>query len=245
MAFVLAASTVVTTGAERVFWYWTTSPIAHLEVIAYYATSVVAFFWVLHRFAVDDVASLVLALPVFAYMTEGVLTPVLYSGGPFVPVFPLWFTAWHGLFATGAALFGVRWMLLSRRMGMLWSTMIALGVFWGLWSTTLWIPENAQDPELLAQHETLELLSATEFAFYAIGFSLLFALGHLVLDRTWQTSFDLPRWLRVVGVLWVAMFLISWSFAYLWAIPNVHQLHRTADLAHATAPSHERIPDDS
>ncbi len=93
VTFVLAASAIVTTGAERVFWFWTTSPIAHLEVIAFYTTSVVALFWVLHRYGVHDLASLVLTLPIFAYMTEGVLTPVLYSGGPFVPIFPLWFTA--------------------------------------------------------------------------------------------------------------------------------------------------------
>ncbi len=110
-------------------------------------------------------------------------------------------------------------MLLAGRTRWLWWTSAGIGAFWGVWSTTLWIPENTEDPELLAENGTLHVLDGAEFALYAFGFSAILAVGHFALDRTWRTSFEVPRWLRVVGALWVGMFLVTWSLAYPSAIP--------------------------
>ena len=220
LAFVLVVSLIATVASERMFWFWSTGLDEHLFVSAFYGVATAVTLWAIDRYRVSTWWSLWLATPLFALVVEGVITPVTYSGGPFVPIFPAWFAFWHGVLAFGVLVVGVRHLLLARRTALVAGLAAALGIFWGAWSTTLWLPENVEDPELVAdQGEALQVLDPGDFALYAALFTAVVVVGHAALGRVWPTSFALSRpTLRVGGGL-VLFGAAMWTVAIPWALP--------------------------
>ncbi|MEL7156898.1 MAG: hypothetical protein AAFN30_09900 [Actinomycetota bacterium] len=213
--FVLLAGAVVGVGSERVFWYWTTDPLAHLEIAAFYAPAVAFALWAIEHYRVRHTWGLLLAVPLFGYWIEGIVTPIIYSGGPFVPVFPLWFTGWHGLFALVVLWYLFRRWLIEGRWRPLLAASVAVGLFWGAWAITLTLPENVNDPELIEDvGGPLQVLGPAAFARYAVTFTAILAAAHHLLGRVWVVSY---RPGRVARWLWLAVtvgMLVVWSFAY-------------------------------
>ncbi len=217
LAFVTASIAAVM--SERFFWFWSPAPLDHAAVAAFYALPTAAALLVVGRFGVSSTWSLLLVAPVFAYVIEGVLTPILYTGGPFNPFFPAWFTWWHGIMALVLGVFVVRAWLLASRRGLLALASIALGCFWGIWASTLRLPENVEDVELLADHDQLVVLGPGAFARYAITFTGIFMVAHLVLGFVWpKTSGPWPTAERVLGGL-IAIAVVGWTVALPWALP--------------------------
>ena len=220
LAFVFVVAMIAAVASERMFWFWSPGLAEHLAVSAFYALAAGVLLWAVARHRVDSWWSLMLALPLFSLVVEGVITPVVYSGGPLVPVFPAWFAFWHGVLAAGLLVFGVRWMLVTDRRRLVTLTSVGLGGFWAVWSSTLWLPENLEDPELIeAEGGPLHVLDPGEFTLYAALFTGVVIVGHMILTRIWPTSFEpSATTVRVVGVLvfaWAAM----WTVAVPWALP--------------------------
>lgn len=218
-AFVWLLAAIGATMSERMFWYWQTSPASHLEAAVFYSLPVAAALWLMARHGVGSWPQVVLASTTYAYVTEGVITPVMYSGGPFVPFFPVWFTAWHGLLAFCLLTFGLRWLLLQRRRAQLLGVAAAIGVCWGAWLTTSALPENVGDDELVEHNGELELLSDGDFSLYALSFTLIIIAAHWLVGHVWPTSWHPSRTFRwtVAGLCLLAATV--WSAAYLWALP--------------------------
>ena len=107
LAFVFVVSLIAAVGSERMFWFWSTGLDEHLFVSAFYSVATAVTLWAIDRYRVSTWWSLWLASPLFALVVEGVITPVTYSGGPFVPIFPAWFAFWHGVLAFGVIVVGV------------------------------------------------------------------------------------------------------------------------------------------
>ena len=218
-AFVFVVAVIAAVGSERMFWFWSTGVLTHLEVGLFYGIAAAVALWAIERYSVSGWWSLWLATPLFALVVEGVITPVVYSGGPLVPIFPAWFALWHGVLAFGGLVIGVRHLLLSRRTAVLAWASTGLGVFWGLWSTTLWLPENLEDPELLEENGVLEILTPSSFTAYAVVFTAVLAIGHVALGWLWPTAF---RPARATKRFWGALVVVGaavWTVAYPWALP--------------------------
>lgn len=218
--FVYLVALVAAVVCERMFWFWAPGLGEHLAVAAFYALPASILVWAIARYRVTSWWSLMLALPLFSLVTEGVITPVVYSGGPLVPVFPAWFAAWHGVMGAGLLVFGVRWMLVEGRHRLLAMTSAGLGLFWGLWSTTLWLPENRNDPDLIEiEGGPLHVLEPAAFTQYAVTFTLVTIVGHVLLARLWPTSFEpssvTVRAVAAVTLAWAAM----WTVVVPWALP--------------------------
>jgi hypothetical protein len=219
-AFVFVVAVIAAVGSERMFWYWSTGLDSHLFVSAFYALPAGVTLWAIARHRVSGWWSLWLATPLFSLVTEGIITPVTYSGGPLVPIFPAWFALWHGVLAFGVLVVGVRHLLLARRTALVGVVAALVGVFWGLWSTTLWLPENVEDPELIADHSgPLQILDPADFTRYAVVFTAVVMVCHLALGRLWPTSFE-PT--KTTVRLWGACLVLiagGWSVAVPWALP--------------------------
>lgn len=186
LAFVYVAALIMAIGSERMFWFWSTGFIEHLEVAAYYSLATAAAVALMRRFHVTSWWSLMLVAPVVAFVVEGVITPIVYTGGPFVPVFPAWFTFWHGMFSLIGLVFVVRRLLLDEALLALAAVSIALGCFWGVWSSTLRLPENVNDPELQDVVDgPLRVLDPSQFARYAGVMTVVFIVSHAVLGFVW------------------------------------------------------------
>lgn len=220
LAFVLTVTSIATIGSERIFWFWSPDVIDHTIVVSYYAIVVFLVLWTIDRFRLSSWRELALALPLYGYLAEGLLTPVMYSGGPFVPVFPAWFGAWHGLLSLGLLVFGLRWLLLYGRPAVTAVAALSIGLFWGVWSATLRLPENVNDEDLIAdQGGPLHVLDPTEFAQYAVSFTAILIVGHWLLGHLWPTRFEPSR-----ATLWpafgvTALGVTVWTVAIPWALP--------------------------
>ncbi|MDW3219719.1 MAG: hypothetical protein R8F63_13985 [Acidimicrobiales bacterium] len=219
LLFVLVMAAVVGVSSERMFWYWATNPLDHLVVAMVYAPAVAGCLWFIDRYHVRGLWGLVLVAPLLGYFVEGVVTPVVYAGGP-IPFFPVWFAFWHGVLGLAVMVFGIRRLLLARRTGALWAVAVGLGAFWGVWSTTMWLPENVEDPGLIADAGgPLEILGPLDFAIYALTFTAILAAAHWLLGRIWLPQFRPGRpmvllWMAVVGAA-----VIGWTVAIPWAAP--------------------------
>lgn len=219
LALWVTIASIAVVSSERVFWFWTPSPLSHVELALFYALPAGVAMAVIGRFQVELGWSLLLVAPVFAFVVEGVLTPIIYTGF-FLPVFPAWFTWWHGVMALAIGVFLVRSWLLAERRGLVALFSIGLGCFWGLWASTLRLPENAEDPEMLADVGELVVLEPMAFARYAATFTAVFIASHLLLGMVWPDGPSRPSPLveRLLGLL-VAVGVIGWTIALPWALP--------------------------
>ncbi len=221
LRFVLAVAAVVGVGSERLFWYWASSPLDHLVVTLVYAPAVAGVLWLLDRFRVGDVTGLLLVAPVLGYLVEGVITPVLYTGGPFVPFFPVWFAAWHGGLSFLALVIGLRYLLVVGAVRAVAVGSVVIGLFWGAWSITMTLPENRFDPELVAdQGGPLTLLTPWSFTLYALWGTAVLVGIHVGFGRGWwSASFRPSMATRVLWLAAVGTMVAIWTVALPWAAP--------------------------
>lgn len=239
-AFVLVSAFIVIFGSERTFWYWSPGIGEQLGVALFYMVPVGGVLWAISRYRIGQLWTLLLAVPLLGYVVEGVITPVLYSGGPFVPFFPIWFTAWHGLLSFVVLWYLVHTWLVANRSRALLLVSIAYGVFWGAWSITLTLPESVNDPEVVAdQGGPLEVLGPLSFTGYALTFTAMLAASHYLLGRLWLTTYEPSRWLRWLWVAVVGAIVVGWTVVIWWAAPmfvgyvwlQLWALRRTAAVA--------------
>lgn len=230
VAFAYVMALIMVVGSERMFWFWTPGLRSHVEVAGFYAIATGTAIALVRRYRVDSWWSLLLVVPVVAYVVEGVITPMLYVGGPLVPFFPMWFTGWHGIMSLGALVFVVRRLVLDESCWRLTLLAAGFGVFWGAWASTASLPESRSDPDLVAELGTLVVLEPWGFAGYACLFTVVLIVGHGLIGFVWPLGSDDRRARSAarsgrlsVGerVLAGAVLLGSamWTLAVPWALP--------------------------
>lgn len=223
VVFAYLAALIMAIGSERMFWFWSTGLGVHLEVAAYYSIATVVGIGLMRRFTVTSWWSLMLVAPVIAFIVEGVITPVIYTGGPMVPLFPAWFSFWHGMLAFVGLVFGIRHLLLRESTAALSFVAIAVGLFWGVWSSTQWLPENVNDPDLIEiEGGPLVVLEPAAFGLYATLFTAVLIVGHALIGFVWP-RFEAPqhklaRWEKATIAL-VLIGVIGWTVVVPWALP--------------------------
>lgn len=225
LAFVFVLASITVVGSERMFWFWASEPLPHVELSAFYAIATGAAVMLMRRFHVTSMWSLLLVSPVVAYVVEGVITPVMYSGGPMVPVFPAWFAFWHGILAFVGLGFGLRSLMLRSATGRVAAAAIGLGAFWGLWSSTLRLPENVNDEELIADGGALVVLEPGAFAVYAVTFTAILMASHWAAGFVWPRPISgQPARRRLGPAEWLVaslclVMVVAWTFVLPWALP--------------------------
>ena len=226
IVFVYLLALIMAIGSERMFWFWSPGVVEHLEVAGFYALATAAAVALLRRFHVTSWWSLMLIAPVVAFVVEGAITPIIYTGGPFIPVFPAWFSFWHGMFSLIGLVFVVRRLLLDESLLALSAVAVGLGSFWALWSSTLRLPENVNDLEMEeVVGGPLQVLDPAQFSRYALVMTVVFVIGHWLVGFVWPNS---GRTIGLTGRLgWreravlglVLVGVVIWTFAVPWALP--------------------------
>lgn len=224
--FVYLIAVIMAVGSERMFWFWTPGLTEHFEVAAFYAMATAAGVALMRRFNVTSWWSLMLVTPVVAFVVEGSITPVIYTGGPMVPVFPAWFTFWHGMLSLVGLVFVARRMLLDEAMLRLSVVSIALGGFWALWSATLRLPENVNDAELVeATGALLQVLNPVEFTRYVFVMTAVLIVAHWLIGFVWPSAgrssgrTGALGWRERAAFGLVMLGVVVWTFAVPWALP--------------------------
>jgi hypothetical protein len=204
----LLVSCLLTAFSEAFYWYpgGTDYPVR----VLFYLIPTAAFLWTLNRYRAAGWTGLILIGAVYGFVTEGVLTTVLYGGFPFDP-FAISYTslAWHDLVSVGFGLFVLHRLLASGRVLPAVLAVGAFGMLWGLWATGLQIPDGASDdsegiPLFMGQ------VSVTLFAVYTVAVTLVVGVCHALLGRVVGTDDLVPgrRPGGVVLVVGVAFFAV-------------------------------------
>ena len=174
LLFVLLSTVVIVFFSEKAFWYPQGFVIS--ELILFYAIPIYACFWSIEHFRVRRLSSLILVAALFAFLVEGVLTPVMFEAGLFDSVMPSYFIGWHGLLAVIFGYYLIRKWLLAGQWQNVVAGSVLFGLFWGFWSITYWLPESAVEwAKMAADGEIASgntLWSLSEFGLYALVFTL-------------------------------------------------------------------------
>jgi len=201
LLFVLVSTAVMVFFSEKAFWYPQGYPI--VELVLFYAAPVYGVIWAIERFRVKRLSTLVLVAALYAFLVEGVLTPVMFEGGPLDPIMPSYFIGWHGLMGVLFGWYFVRRWLVNGRFIPLLIGSTLFGVLWGSWSITYWLPETFVDFTNPGQWPTWE------YGLYALTFTLMLMGGHWLLGRgVWLTEFRLGKWEKGLLMVWL-LFLFA------------------------------------
>ncbi len=197
LLFVLTSTAVTVFFSEKAYWYPQGYAIG--ELLFFYAFPVFASLWVIDYFRVRRLPALVLVAALYAFLTEGVLTPVLYEAGLLDPILPGYFVGWHGVLGVIFGWYYLRKWLVAGQWRKALVGAALFGLFWGTWAITYWLPENFEGFELPGQWPTLD------FGLHALTFTLMLMAAHWALGRgVWPTAFKPGRpekWLVLVGLV--------------------------------------------
>ncbi len=211
-ALLYLTSVIVVMGSERVYWYgagFTASSI--FEMAAFYVVPVAAALWALALVPARRFHQVVLGGAIFAFVVEGVLTPIIYSDGP-LPVLASLFVGWHGMLAFVGMWYLVRRWLLAGRTKLLVGVSTVFGSLWGVWALVAALGDSDL-PDGAGV-----VLAPGEFALYAFGIGIVFAAAHWLIGFVWPqgwTPSPVSTW--IVGIVSTAYFAIAVLPAVPWA----------------------------
>ncbi len=193
--FVALSSLILVMGSERAYWTLGGLSLDTLVVVPlFYMIPAGVLLWLMTHARVADPAQMVLAGAVYAFVVEGVLTPVVYSDGPW-PTLALMFVGWHGLIATVGFWYLIRRWLVEGDLRRLGIAAGGFGVFWGIWSVTWTLPDSfGTDPAELAEFSHwVGPLDPNGYAAYVFGVGLILAAAHWLIGFVWPIGIRLGR----------------------------------------------------
>lgn len=216
--FVLVVSAVAVVSSERMFWFWAPSLSDYAIGVVFYAVPTAVVLAMIGRYRVSDWRSLLLVTPIFAYLVEGWITPVMYTGGPFIPFFPAWFGFWHGIMSFAILVVAFRRWIVAGAARPLLLASAGMGAFWGVWSSTLRLPENVNDSEMIDDLGELVVLDPTAFAGYAVTFTGVVMVLHWALGWLWPQRFQVGRQMTRIGFVLCLIGVVGWTVVIPWAL---------------------------
>lgn len=218
-AFVYLASVIVVMASERVYWYWAGFNFESVLFLgSFYLIPTAGALWVLAKSRATHLHHVILAGAIFGFLTEGVLTPVIYSDGPF-PLFAAMFTGWHGMIAFVGFLFLIRKWLIEGRTRLLGLASAGFGALWGIWAIAASVGDSGSIASDSVHTSTMD---PGTFAVYAIGVGTTLAVSHWLMGWVWPTKWNPSRQFTIAlfgisaGYMAIAVLLfVPWAPAKL------------------------------
>ncbi len=217
-AFVYLTSTILVMASERAFWFWagfSADSVLFLGVFYLIPTTAVLLAVALGQ--ARQFHQIVLAGALYAIVTEGVLTPVIYADGPLL-ILAAMFVAWHGLIAfTGFWYLVRRWLLDRDRLRLVIGSLL-FGTFWGVWALASVIGDPPDEVEALEADFNLVVLDPGEFSRYALMVGATLIAAHWLIGFVWPTGWRPRRRSSIILlVLSGAYFAVAVLPAVFWA----------------------------
>jgi len=175
---VLTVSALLTAFSESFYWY--AGGTDYPGRVLFYLIPTMALLWALASFPRRGWSAVMLVGAVYGFVTEGVLTPIVYGAFPFDP-FALSYTAlaWHTPLAVGFGLVLLHRLLAS---GSPAQTLAAIAAFWGVWALQLRVPFDDYE-EVASLALLVGDVGTVTFACSTTAATVVVATGHLVLDH--------------------------------------------------------------
>jgi hypothetical protein len=196
LLFVVLSTIITVFFSEKAYWH--IQGYAYVELVLFYAFPVYACLLVIDKFKVQRFSALVLVASLYAFLTEGVLTTVLYEADPLDVLMPAYFIGWHGLLSLAFGWYGLRKWLMKGQWKRLLAFGLIFGLFWGTWAITWWLPEAFDNPV------SVRPWSIVDFGLYAFVFASTLVLSHWLLGRgLWPREFKpskVEKWVVVLSL---------------------------------------------
>jgi len=213
----LACSALLTAFSESFYWY--AGGTDYPSRVVFYLIPATALLWSISRWPGSGWPTTILVGAVYGFVTEGVLTAVVYGGFPFDP-FAISYTslAWHAVVSVGFGLVLLHRLLAHSSVIRAGAAFALFGVFWAVWAMTLRLPPEPDD-ELPALSALVGNVELGVFALYTLVATAAVGLCHLLLGRFVRPD-DLAvgRGWRIVvllvGACWFAFLVVpaaSWA----------------------------------
>ncbi len=202
-AFVYLTSVISVMASERVYWYWAGLNVDSVFVMsAFYVVPTASALWALAHIRARQIHQVILGGAIFAFITEGILTPVIYADGP-LPFLASLFVGWHGMLAFVGFWYLTHLWLVARRTRLLAVASALFGSLWGVWA---FVASFTDPPDLT--EGVGRILAPDEFALYVIGVGAVLAASH------WLISFVWPKgWKPTRASTWSVAFVAIVYFA--------------------------------
>jgi hypothetical protein len=183
---VLVVAAVATTFSEVFYWY--SGGTDYPGRVVFYLIPTTALLWTLARFPTGGWPAIVLAGAVYGFVTEGVLTGIVYGAFPFDP-FAISYTAlaWHAPLTVGFGLLLLHRLLARGTPARTLGAIAGFGAFWGGWALQLQLPAD-DDTEIPGLGPLVGDVAVLTFACYTAAATAVVAVGHLVLGRLIRTE---------------------------------------------------------
>ncbi len=140
IAFVVVSAVPIVICSEKSYWYC--SGFGVFAVAAYYSAAVFFGLWAIQVYRVDRFAPLFLCATLFGVLVEGLMTPIVYEGGPLDPIMVIWTSiAWHGLLSFILFWRFFRKCLLRGETRKVAIASALFGAFLGFWSLIYYLPD--------------------------------------------------------------------------------------------------------
>lgn len=200
-------STLLTVFSEAFYWYPGGTDLP--PRVLFYLVPTTALVWSTTRWPGSRWPAVVLAGAVYGFVTEGVLTPVVYGGFPFDPIAISYTSlAWHAVVTVGFGLVALHRVLVRGPVVRACAAAAAFGAFWGLWAMVWRLPPEA-DMEPSSLSALRGQVGPGVFALYTLAATVVVGSCHLLLGRLVRPV-DLilgrvwPVVMLVAGLIWFA-----------------------------------------
>ncbi len=203
-AFILLSTTIMVFFSEKMYWY--TQGYAYAELVLFYMPGTYIFLLAVSYFRVRGFWAMFLAASLYPLYVEGALTGIIVADITGIMFF--YFIGWH---TTVSVIFGWYFqhkLLVQQRIRALALSSAAMGFLLGIWATVFWIPENVNDPELIAEGHVLGQWPIADYALLLLYLGVIYTGSHYLLGRFWDDEFRPSRLENVLVILYV-LFLVS------------------------------------
>ena len=215
--FLLLSTTVIVFFSEKSYWYIQGYQL--IELILYYMIPTVCFLWIVDWFQIQNLPTLFLAAAIFGFVTEGVLTPILYKNGIF-DLFSISYTSlgWHALISIVFGWYFLhKWLIGRNRLKLLIASGI-YGIFWGTWSLVYWLPENVVNSEFQPPEFIPGPWPVSDFILFTFSMTLILITTHWLLGIVWQKNFKSRKQGLIItalcgGVVYINQVLLAYPWA--------------------------------
>lgn len=212
--FAYLVSVIVVMASERVYWYWAGfTPDSVLFLGVFYLIPVTGALWAMAHSHATKFHHVILGGAFFAFLTEGVMTPIIYGDGP-LPFLAAMFIGWHGMIAFVGFLYLTRKWLLEQKTRRLVAVSGGFGALWGVWA----MAASVGDTEIAIDAVYTTTIDPAVFGLYALSVGATLAGAHWLIGCVWPRSWRPSRWsTALVAIVSIGYMSVAVITAVPWA----------------------------
>lgn len=211
--FLILSGIIMVFYSEKMYWY--IQGYSYVELVLWYLIGAYSFFWAISYFRINHFWPMFLAAVLYPLYVEGAFTGIITAD--LTTVMLAYFVGWHTTLSVIVGWYYHRKWLIHDEKRKLIGTSILLGLFFGVWASTFWLPENVNDPELSIENGFMAgQWSILDYSLLLLYLGAIYVISHYLLGRwsIWSGKFTPTKIENILFALSLLLFLSLQLFAY-------------------------------